>query len=78
MNQTIAEIEKNTLEKIVASMGEYKDKQRIDIRVYFQPDADPDNWIPTKKGINISLDSWGAFKGLVEKIDKAITKGGAK
>ena len=74
MNQTIAEIEKNTLEKIVASMGEYKDKQRIDIRVYFQPDAGPDNWKPTKKGINISLDSWPEFKGLVEKVDQAISK----
>ena len=74
MNETIAEIEKNTLEKIVATLGEYKDKQRIDIRVYFQPDADPNNWIPTKKGINISLDSWPEFKDLVEKVDRAINK----
>jgi len=74
MNQTIAEIEKNTLEKIVATLGEYKDKQRIDIRVYFQPDADPNNWVPTKKGINIGLDTWGEFKDLIEKVDQAISK----
>jgi len=36
MNQTIAEIQKNTLEVIRATLGEYKDKQRIDIRLYFQ------------------------------------------
>ena len=74
MNQTIAEIQKNTLEVIRATLGEYKEKQRVDIRVYYQPDADPNNWIPTKKGINISLDSWPEFKGLVEKVDQAISK----
>ncbi len=68
------EVEKNTLEKLVATLGEYKDKPRIDIRVYFQPDADPDNWVPTKKGINISMDSWGEFKNLVAKIDQAVSK----
>ena len=70
--KVIGEIDKNQLEKIVATLGEYKDKQRIDIRVYFQPDADPNNWIPTKKGINVALDSWPEFKGLIEKIDAVV------
>lgn len=72
MAQVIGEIQKNTLEVIRATIGEYKDKPRIDIRVYYQPDADPDNWIPTKKGINLSLDNWKDFKDLVERIDQAI------
>lgn len=73
MNQIIAEIPKNALEKVVATMGEYKGKPRIDIRVHFQPDAsEPDNWIPTKKGINLSPDMWPDFKELVGKVDKAI------
>ena len=43
MNRILGEISKNAIEKIMATLGEYKDKQRIDIRVYFLPDADPDN-----------------------------------
>ena len=72
MTQTIAEIQKSALEVIRASIGEFKEKQRIDIRTYYQPDADPNNWVPTKKGINLSLDNWKDFKDLVEKIDQAI------
>lgn len=76
MNRILGEIEKNAIEKIIATLGEYKDKPRIDIRVYFLPDADPDpdNWIPTKKGINLSLDQWADFKGLVETINTALKK----
>ena len=72
MDQVIGEIQKNALEKIVASLGEYRGKQRIDFRIYFQPDTNPDNWVPTKKGINLDIDSWGEFKDLVERIDQAI------
>ncbi|MFH2061071.1 MAG: transcriptional coactivator p15/PC4 family protein [Pseudomonadota bacterium] len=74
MAQTIGEIPKNTMEKVVANLVEYKGKPRVDIRVYFQPNqAEPDTWIPTKKGINLDPDSWQDFKGLVGKIDKAIS-----
>ena len=74
MNRILGEISKNAIEKIMVTLGEYKDKQRIDIRVYFLPDADPDNWLPTKKGINLSLNQWADFKGLVEIIDAALKK----
>ena len=78
LSQCIGEIQKNALEKVVATLGEYKGKQRVDIRTYFLPDQaepdNPDNWIPTKKGINLSLDNWVEFKELVKKIDKVIGK----
>ena len=73
MNQTIGEIPKSALEKIVATLGEYKGKQRIDIRVYYQPDvSEPDKWLPTKKGLSLSPDNWPDFKKLVGKVDKAL------
>ena len=72
MNQTIAEFQKNPAEKIVGSLAQWQGKQRIDIRVYFKPDNNPDNWIPTKKGINLDPDTWGDFKALIGKIDKAV------
>jgi len=75
MNQTIGEIQKNALEKIVVTAGEYQGKKRIDIRTYYLPNqAEPDEWKPTKKGINLSLDNWQEFKELVGKIDQAIGK----
>ncbi len=75
LDKTIGEIQKNAMEKVVATLGEYKGKPRVDIRTYFLPDqAEPDNWIPTKKGINLSLDNWVEFKELVKKIDKAVGK----
>jgi hypothetical protein len=82
LDKTIGEIQKNALEKVVVTLGEYKGKQRVDIRTYFLPNQaepdNPDNWIPTKKGINLSLDNWLEFKELVKKIDKAVGKKGKK
>lgn len=76
MSQVIGEIQKNALEKIIATVGEYQGRQRIDIRTYFLPNsADPEKWSPTKKGINLSTENWQEFKDLVTKIDQAISKG---
>ena len=55
MNKIIAEFPKNSMEKFVASLGDYKSEPRIDIRVHWQPEAsDPENWVPTKKGHGVS------------------------
>ena len=76
MNQTIGELSKNSMEKIVASLGEYKGRPRIDIRVFWQPEpAEPDKWVATRKGINLSPDRWQDFKKLIARVDKAIDKG---
>ena len=72
MTQTIAEIDKNSIEKIRATLSVYKGKDRVDLRVYYQ--VDNNEWRPTKKGINLSVDSWDDFKGLVRKVDKAISE----
>jgi hypothetical protein len=73
LNRIIGEIPKNALEKVVATLGEFKGKPRIDLRVYFKPDvSEPDKWLPTKKGINLDPGSWQDFKELVGKVDKAL------
>jgi hypothetical protein len=75
MNQTIGEMPKNALEKVVATLAEYKGRPRIDIRVFWQPEVtEPDNWVATRKGINLSPDHWQDFKELINKLDKAIGK----
>ncbi len=40
--------------------------------VYYK--AEFDNWLPTKKGINIDTETWPEFKKLIGKVDKAITE----
>jgi len=72
MTQTIAEIDKTATEKVVATLSEFKGKQRIDIRIYYQDDNNESK--PTKKGINLSLDDWQEFKDLIKKVDQAIGK----
>ena len=73
MNKVIGEVPKNTVEKIVVTLGEYRGKPRIDIGVYFRPEvSESDKWLPTKKGLNLSPDDWPAFKGLMDKVGQAI------
>jgi len=72
LSKTIGEIQKNVFEKVVITLIEHQGKQRIDIRTYIVDQSDPNTWLPSKKGVNLSLDMWEDFKGLVEKIDRAI------
>jgi len=48
----------------------------VSLRRLSQPSnvSEPDEWRPTKKGINISVDSWQDFNELVEEIDQATGK----
>jgi hypothetical protein len=50
----IAEIEKNTKERIRVSLEEYKGHRFIDCRVYFEDAAG--EWRPTKKGLALNED----------------------
>ena len=73
MNRIIGEVPKNTMEKIVASLGEYQGRPRIDIRLYFRPEvSEPAKWLPTKKGLNLSPDDWPEFRDLMGKVDLTV------
>jgi len=37
LSQTIGEMSKDPYEKIVATLGEFKGRTRIDLRMYFKP-----------------------------------------
>lgn len=69
---TVGVMRKTPTQRIVGTLSDYQESQRIDIRVYFQPNDKPDVWIPTKRGINLSLDNWQDFKDLVKIIDQAV------
>jgi len=36
--------------------------------------AKSDNWLPTKKGVNIDTETWPEFKEMIGKVDKAINE----
>jgi hypothetical protein len=42
-------------DKIIVALKEFKGKEYIDIRTYFE--SDKGDWIPTKKGITLTPDS---------------------
>ena len=54
MDRVITTFRKNTAEEVRVGIGEYKGKQYASIRVYVENDFS--EWIPTKKGITLSVD----------------------
>ena len=62
----IAEIEKNSTERIRVTVTEYKGHKFIDCRVYYEDNQG--EWRPTKKGISLNLET---IDGVAEAIKKA-------
>ncbi|HBA54646.1 transcriptional coactivator p15/PC4 family protein [Syntrophorhabdus aromaticivorans] len=55
-------------DRIIVSQKEFKGKEYVDIRVYFE-NAEGE-WIPTKKGISISYDNVDEIITLLQKTKK--------
>jgi hypothetical protein len=51
--------------KLVLSIGEYRNEERIDLRQYIKVD---DDYIPTKKGINFNSEWIDKFITMVNKL----------
>jgi len=61
------------LKKITVRCKTLNSKRFLPVNGYIISDqGDPDRWLPSKKGVNLSLDMWEAFKELIEKIDQAL------
>lgn len=65
----IGEIEKGK-DKIIITVKEFKGRQYIDIRTYFENDAG--EWIPTKKGISLTPENLNEIMPLLETAQKSI------
>ncbi|OPY64363.1 MAG: Transcriptional Coactivator p15 (PC4) [Syntrophorhabdus sp. PtaU1.Bin002] len=59
-------------DRIIVSQKEFKGKEYVDIRVYFE-NAEGD-WIPTKKGISISYDNVDEIITILQKTKKKSVK----
>ncbi len=53
---------KNSREMIFIGASEWKGKWRIFIRTYFPGTEEGKDWIPTKKGISLEIDQYGALR----------------
>lgn len=51
------------------SVSKFKGSVNVSLREYFEKDG---KWLPTKKGITLSAESWQLLTRLVKEVDKAI------
>lgn len=69
MSELIYKFSKNSMEEVRVSIQDYKGRRYLSIWVWFKNDED--NWQPSKKGLNLSLDLLGDLK---KAIDAALAK----
>jgi len=67
----IGEIDKGK-DKIIVTVKEFKGKQYIDIRTFFENDAG--EWIPTKKGISFTPENLDEAIKLLQKAKKKVAE----
>jgi hypothetical protein len=63
---------KNPLEEVRASITEFKRRRYVDVRVYFK--GDDGDFMPTKKGLTISIDLVDELAMAVLMLKEAIKK----
>ncbi len=62
----LATIPRNATEQLQISINSYKEKQYLDLRIYYTTD-EGGTWLPTKKGVTVSPDNLQTLKEAVEK-----------
>jgi hypothetical protein len=75
MGEVIASFEKNSMEEVRVSLTEFKGKDLIDLRVYYQPE-DGEEKRPTKKGITISPEKFPELKKAILALEKVLQQQG--
>jgi len=73
-DQIVGEFAKNSQEKVLASLQEFKGKPVFGIRVWYRDLAD--QWQAGRNGITLSLDHWPEFEKLVKALGEQIRKDG--
>jgi len=63
----LSELEVTDNKKLVLSIGEYRDEERIDLRQYVKVENE---YIPTRKGINFSGEWLDKFVKMIRKLEE--------
>lgn len=65
----IGDIQKGK-DKVIVTVKEFKGKQYIDIRTYFENEEG--EWIPTKKGVSLTPDNLDEMIGFLQTAKKTV------
>ncbi len=76
MSEQIATIPRNSKEKIVFSLNEFKGKHYLDMRIFQIPENGGGQDIPTKKGLTIPVHLYSTFKDTLQSVDHALINRG--
>ena len=68
----LATIDRNATEQLQISIKSFKDKEYLDLRIFYTTD-DGASWLPTKKGVTVSPDKLEVLKDAVEEAIKELT-----
>lgn len=68
----LGEIERNPTEVIRISLANFKGRDYVDLRIYFQDDAG--EWKPTKKGVTIAPDKLDEAIDYLKNAKEELTK----
>ncbi len=75
MSEVISQITKNAREVVFLSLSEFKGRRLIDIRVHV-PGEEEGDWVPTRKGVSLSVGLYPAFKQALVQLEQALIKQG--
>ena len=73
-DKLIYEFAKNTGQKVVVQLREFKGKKLIDLRVFYLNEGG--SWRPTPKGISLRPELIGELKRGVDKLEACVEGGG--
>lgn len=69
----IGELTKNSTEKYLVQVRDYRGREFIDLRVYYMDDRG--EWCPTKKGITITPDKVSSLVELIQMAENSCSGG---
>ncbi|KAH0792030.1 activated RNA polymerase II transcriptional coactivator p15-like [Histomonas meleagridis] len=67
--QFVIPIAETSNSKKLVTISQFHGKTRIDIREHYLKD---DEWLPTKKGINLDVDQWKKLREIMPLVDEGI------
>lgn len=72
MKPVIETVDLNSLNQLRVTVSEFQGHMRLDVRHWYREGLLSENeWKPTKKGVNLSIDSIGEFR---KALDKAFSR----
>lgn len=72
-NINIGFIDLTATQKLIFSLSNFRNKQYIDIRTWFQDQSG--EWKPTKKGVHFNIDLFENFQAILNSLNQLMSPG---